>query len=73
VKYATVVLICHSIGLMDVPVCHEEVMSRGEAPMCMVLPQDVEGWKEKSIYRGDQWTVGGYRCDKWDYQPRDAI
>jgi hypothetical protein len=58
---------------MDTPVCHEEVMSREEAPLCLIVPQEVAGWKEKSIYRGEQWTVGGYRCAPYDYQPRDAI
>lgn len=71
-----VVVICHMLGAISTPICHEEIVSKIEQSMraCQVESQIVVAdWKGKSIYRGDQWTVMNIGCAPGDYQPKDAI
>jgi hypothetical protein len=72
-----VTLMCHVIVGITSPVCHEEVVDRVEISMnvCQMGSQQyIADWKEKSIFRGDQWTVAAIQCIPGnDYQPRDAI
>ena len=71
-----VVVICHMLELISQPVCHEEVVIRSEQTLmaCQMQSQIViADWKEKSIYRGDQWTITNIGCFPGDYQPKDSI
>lgn len=71
-----VAVVCHALGTISAPVCHEEVVVKKEAEMmtCMRMAQPVVAdWKEKSKFSGDQWTVVGVACRPGDYLPNDAI
>jgi hypothetical protein len=75
-KMSVVALMCHSIAGISQPVCREEIVVRQDLPMqaCGFLAQQIiADWKERTIYRGEQWTVQGYKCAAGDYVPKDAI
>ena len=69
--------LCHSLAGIpaDIPVCHEEIVAQQVMPMqaCMMGQPEIADWKEKSIYRGDQWTISRIRCIPGEYQVKDAI
>jgi hypothetical protein len=69
-----VVLICHQLAGISAPICHEEIVTKAEMPMqaCMIFQPAIADWKEKSIYRGEQWTIARVRCVPGDYELRDA-
>lgn len=71
-----VTLMCHIINL-GIPLCHEEVVAKIEMSMmaCQIGHQQiVSDWKEKTKFKGDQWTVAMIHCYPGEnYQPRDAI
>ena len=74
-QISVVVSICHALSGITSPVCHEEIVVKDEMPMqaCMISQAAIADWKERSKYRGDQWTIGRIKCAIGDYQPRDAI
>jgi hypothetical protein len=68
--------VCHMLGTISQPVCREEIVTKTDMPMqaCMMGSQiGVADWKEKSIYRGDNWHVSRIRCIPGEYTPKDAI
>lgn len=74
-QITVVVSICHALAGIAAPVCHEEIVVKDDMPMqaCLISQAAIADWKQRSIYRGDQWTVGRIRCIPGDYQPKDAI
>jgi hypothetical protein len=63
-----VVTVCHIAG-----VCRDVVATRQEMPACIISQAAVADWKEHSLYRGDQWSIGRMRCEAADYEPKDTI
>lgn len=74
-QITVVVSICHALAGITASVCREEVVTKDDMPMqaCLISQAAIADWKSRSIYRGDQWTVGRIRCIPGDYQPKDAI
>ncbi len=70
-----VALMCHQLGTIPAPVCHEEIVVQDDMPMqmCLLNQPAIADWKSKSKYNGDQWTIARIRCIPGDYQKRDAI
>lgn len=54
-------------------VCHEEVAAIQQMPMCFISMAEAALWKEQSTFNGPQWSIGGVRCEKPDYQPKESI
>lgn len=74
-QITVVALMCHSLAGITTPVCREEIVIKQDMPMqaCEMSQAAVADWKEKSIYRGEQWSIGRIRCIPGDYVPKDAI
>jgi hypothetical protein len=75
VQITVVAVVCHALGTIPQPVCREEIVAKDDMPMqaCLISQAAIADWKERSIYRGDQWTVGRIRCVPGTYVPKDAI
>jgi hypothetical protein len=73
-QITVVALMCHALGTIAQPVCREEIVAKDDMPMqaCLISQAAIADWKERSIYRGDQWTVDRIRCIPGEYQPKDA-
>jgi hypothetical protein len=61
-------MMCHSLGVsiaqavedsLPEPVCREELVIKNDIPMqsCMLSQAALADWKERWIYRGDQWSI----------------
>lgn len=73
-QITVVAVMCHALAPITAPVCREEIVARTDTMQSCTLGQPaIADWKEHSIFRGPQWTVGRIRCIPGDYQPRDAI
>jgi hypothetical protein len=74
-QITVVAVICHMLSPIPEPVCHEEIVVKDDMSMqmCMLAEPGVAEWKERSIYRGDQWRILRIMCKPGDYEPRDAI
>lgn len=69
-----VALMCHVLMGITTPVCHEEIVVKDAMPMQGCISQAaIADWKEKSIFRGEQWHIARIRCIPGDYQPKDAV
>ena len=84
VQITVVVLMCHSIGavapefvggIMQEPACREVIVTKDIMPMqsCMLSQPALADWKERSIYRGDQWRISRIKCVPGDYVPKARI
>jgi hypothetical protein len=73
-KITVVALLCHTLPGISVPVCREEIVVKEDMPMhaCIFSQPALAEWKERSIYRGPEWTVQGFRCASGDYVLKDA-
>ena len=70
-----VAVLCHTLGTISAPVCREEIVTEGDMPMmaCMIDQPALADWKNKSIFRGDQWTIAKYKCVPGDYVLKDRV
>ena len=72
---SVVASVCHILGSIAAPVCHEEIVVKDDMPMqaCLLSQAALADWKNRSKYSGDQWKIGRIRCIPGDYEPKDAI
>jgi hypothetical protein len=75
VQITVVAMMCHTLGTIAQPVCREEIIVKDDMPMqaCFLSQAAIAEWKERSIFRGDQWTVGRIKCVPGDYVIRDKV
>ena len=77
-----VAVMCHTLGaiipqsvdtLAD-PLCREVIVIKDEMPMqsCMISQPALADWKERSIYRGDQWWISRVKMRAWRLCPQGA-
>lgn len=73
-QISLVVSMCHALAAIPQPVCHEVIVIKDEMPMqlCMLAEPALADWKAHSIYRGEQWSIAGYKCAPGDYVLKDA-
>ncbi len=82
-QITVVAVMCHtigavtpqSVGTLPDPVCREVVVIQNDMPMqaCMLSQPALADWKERSIYRGEQWRVSRIKCVPGDYVPKQRI
>jgi hypothetical protein len=82
-QITVVVVMCHTIGAFfpesvgtePDPVCREEIIIKTDMPMqaCVLSQPALADWKERSIYRGDQWRIGRIMCVPGDYVAKERI
>src|ERR1700691_5663422 len=72
-QITVVAVMCHALGAISQPVCREEIVVKDDMPMqaCILAQPALAEWKEHSMFRGEQWTVGGIKCVPGDYAPKD--
>lgn len=70
-----VVIICHMIAGISDPVCHEEIVAKGDMTLfvCMQSQPMIAEWKATSKFKDEEWLVISYRCISGNYVVRDAI
>jgi hypothetical protein len=51
------------------------IVIKDELPMqsCMLSQPALADWKERSIYRGDQWWISRIKCVLGNYVPKERI
>jgi hypothetical protein len=56
-------------------VCREVIVIQNDMPMqaCMLSQPALADWKERSIYRGEQWRVSRIKCVPATARRREAI
>jgi hypothetical protein len=82
-QITVVVVMCHtigafvpeSVGTLPDPVCREVIVIKGDMPMqsCILSQPTLADWKERSIYRGDQWRISRIKCVPGDYVPKERV
>jgi hypothetical protein len=82
-QITVVAVMCHtigavapqSVGTLPDPVCREIIVIQNDMPMqaCMLSQPALADWKERSIYRGEQWRVSRIKCVPGDYVPKQRI
>jgi hypothetical protein len=82
-QITVVVVMCHtigalapeSVGTLPDPVCREVIIIKDDMPMqsCMPSQPALADWKERSIYRGDQWRISRIKCVPGDYVPKERV
>jgi hypothetical protein len=82
-QITVVAVMCHtigavapqSVGTLPDPVCREVIVTQNDMPMqaCMLSQPALADWKERSIYRGEQWRVSRIKCVPGDYVPKERI
>lgn len=71
---ATLCTLLNPVTTTDVLACHEEVLHRGDSLQECVLSQAaVADWKDKSRFRGPDWTITRIRCVPGAYVDKDAL
>jgi hypothetical protein len=72
-QITVVAVMCHALGAIPQPVCREEIVVKDDMPMqaCFLSQPALAEWKEHSIFRGEQWTIGRIKCVPGDYAPKD--
>lgn len=70
---SVVVSICHVL-LGEPQVCRETIVGQSLMPAhsCIVSQAAVADWKSKSIFAGEQWTIGRTECKPADYVVKDS-
>jgi hypothetical protein len=77
-QITVVVVICHtigafvpeSVGTLPSPVCREDRHQGRNADHSQPALAD---WKERSIYRGEQWRISRIKCVPGDYVPKERV
>ena len=82
-QITVVAVMCHTIGAFvaesvgTVPdlVCREVIVTQNEMPMqaCMLSQPALAEWKDRSMYRGDQWRISRIKCVPGDYVPKERV
>jgi hypothetical protein len=82
-QITVIAVLCHTIGIftpesvdtLQEPVCREVIVIKDEMPMqaCMLSQPSLADWKERSIYRGDQWRIKRIKCLPGDYVPKERV
>jgi hypothetical protein len=82
-EITVVAVMCHAIGAVVAqsvdslpdPVCREVVVIKNDMPMqsCIFSQPALADWKERSIYRSDQWWISRIKCVPGDYVPKERI
>jgi hypothetical protein len=82
-QITVVAVMCHtigavapqSVGTLPDPVCREVIVIQNDMPMqaCILSQPALADWKERSIYRGEQWRVSRIKCVPGDYVPKQRI
>ena len=82
-QMTVVAVMCHTIGAfvaqstasLPDPVCREVIVIKNDMPMqsCMLSQPALADWKERSIYRGEQWRISRIKCVPGDYVPKERI
>jgi len=82
-QITVVAVMCHSLGAatpqsvgnLPDPVCREVIVIKNDMPMqsCMLSQPALADWKERSIYRGDQWWIIRIKCVPGDYLPTERV
>jgi len=72
-QISVVVSVCHDLGTISQPLCHEELITKADMPMqaCLISQAAVADWKAKSRYSGDQWNIERIRCIPGEYVLKD--
>ncbi len=80
-QITVVAVMCHtldafitqSVGTLPDLVCREVIVVQDDMPMqsCILSQPALADWKERSIYRGDQWWVSRIKCVPGDYVPKE--
>lgn len=70
-----VALICHIVAPIQVPLCHKEIVLKEAIPTmpCEMRRSAIAEWKEKSIFRGEEWKIESYDCERGDFVPEDIV
>ena len=77
-----VAVMCHTLGAiaqpvdsLPEPVCREVIVIKNDMPMqaCMLSQPALADWKERSIYRSDQWLISRIKCVPGDYVAQERI
>jgi hypothetical protein len=82
-QITVVAVMCHTLGAITpqsvdtLPdsVCREVIVIKDEMPMqsCMLSQPALADWKERSVYRGDQWWISRIKCVPGDYVPKERV
>jgi hypothetical protein len=82
-QMTVVAVMCHtinaaitqSVGILPDPVCREVIVVKDDMPMqaCLLSQPALADWKERSIYRGDQWWINRIKCVPGDYIPKERV
>jgi hypothetical protein len=74
-QITVVALMCHTLASIPQPVCREEIVVKDDMPMqtCILSQAAIADWKGRSIYAGEQWTIGRIKCVPGDYVTKGAI
>jgi hypothetical protein len=82
-QITVVAVMCHTLGAFfpeavgtrPDPVCREVIIIKDDMPMqvCMLSQPALADWKERSIYRGDQWRISRIKCVPGDYVPKERV
>jgi hypothetical protein len=82
-QITVVAVMCHTLGAFfpeavgtrPDPACREVIVVKDEMPMqfCMLFQPAPADWKERSIYRGDQWRISRIKCVPGDYVPKERV
>lgn len=71
-QVAVVATVCFAVT-GSAPVCRDEIALEVDSIGigCLIGEAEVDAWKDRSIYRGEQWTVRRVRCVPGGYAPRE--
>jgi len=82
-QITVVAVMCHTIGAFVAEsastapdlVCREVIVVKDDMPMqaCMLSQPALAEWKDRSMYRGDQWRISRIKCVHGDYVPKDRV
>jgi hypothetical protein len=82
-QMTVVAVMCHtisatvtqSVGTLPDSICREVLVTKDDMTMqaCMLSQPALAEWKERSMYRGDQWRISSIKCVPGDYVPKERI
>jgi hypothetical protein len=80
-QMTVVAIMCHtisatitqSVGTQPDLVCREVIVIKDDMSMqaCMLSQPALADWKERSMYRSDQWWISQVKCVPGDYAPKE--
>jgi hypothetical protein len=82
-QMTVVAVMCHtisatitqSVGTQPDSICREVIVIKDDMSLqaCMLSQPALADWKERSVYRGDQWRISRIKCVPGDYAPKERI